>query len=138
MFNLEQLVNVTNWISNFDPQNINYVDLSLPGNLRKLDDFSKVAVKDYPKQNRVIDIARESIENLSSAGGTNTSFALQAKALAEQQMFKTFSNNRRRDRFISSSYQGAPLSNMNDKQLGGAYATQTPLVNQSMRYHDQP
>ena len=49
MFNLEQLVNVTNWISNFDPQNINYVDLSLPGNLRKLDDFSKVAVKDYPK-----------------------------------------------------------------------------------------
>ena len=120
MFNLEQIVNVTNWINDFDPQNINYVDLSLPRNLRKLDDFSKVAVKDYPKQNRVIDRARESLENISLAGGTSTSFAPQAKALAEMQMFQTFNNNRRRDRLMTSSYQGAPLSNMNDKLFGGA------------------
>ena len=62
MFNLEQIVNVTNWISDFNPQNINYMDLSLPGNLRKQDEFSRVAVKDYPKVKQVVDRARESVE----------------------------------------------------------------------------
>lgn len=62
MFAMEQIVNVVNWIHSFDPQNVNIDNLSLPKNLRTLDDYSKVALKDYPKQNRIISMARESIE----------------------------------------------------------------------------
>ena len=30
LFALEQIVNVMNWINDFNPQNVNYRDLSLP------------------------------------------------------------------------------------------------------------
>jgi len=35
------------------------MDLNLPDNLKTLDDYSRVAVKDYPKQNRMVEIPRE-------------------------------------------------------------------------------
>lgn len=59
MFALEQIVNVTNWIHDFNPQNVNFMDLNLPKNLRTLDDYSHVAVRDYPKQNRMVDISKD-------------------------------------------------------------------------------
>lgn len=62
VFTLEQIVNVTNWIHQFDPQNINYPDLVLPQNLKQLDSFARVALKDYPKQNRVISLTRNSLD----------------------------------------------------------------------------
>lgn len=67
MFAMEQIVNVVNWIHGFDPQNVNIDNMSLPRDLRTLNDYSKVAVKDYPKQNRVVNMARESID----AGNNN-------------------------------------------------------------------
>ena len=48
-FTMEQMVNVTNWIHEFNPQNVNFENLNLPENLRNLDDFSRTAVKDYPR-----------------------------------------------------------------------------------------
>ena len=63
MFALEQMVNVTNWIHEFNPQNINYMDLNLPGSLRTLDEHSRVATKDYPKQNRMMEYSRESVDD---------------------------------------------------------------------------
>jgi len=62
MFALEQIVNVTNWIHDFNPQNVNYENLNLPINLRTLDEYSRIALRDYPKQNRIINIARESVD----------------------------------------------------------------------------
>jgi hypothetical protein len=62
MFALEQIVNVTNWIHEFNPQNVNFENMSLPVNLRILDDYSKIALRDYPKQNRVINVPRESVD----------------------------------------------------------------------------
>ena len=50
-----------NWINDFNPQNVNYKDLSLPQNLRNLDEYSRVAAKDYPKNNRITEIQREQI-----------------------------------------------------------------------------
>ena len=79
MFALEQLVNVTNWIHDFNPQNVNFMDLNLPRNLRTLDDYSHVAVKDYPKPNRMVEISRDSIEVAS--GGGKSSFAVHVKSL---------------------------------------------------------
>ena len=50
-----------NWINDFNPQNVNYKDLSLPQNLRNLDEYSRVAARDYPKNNRITEIQREQI-----------------------------------------------------------------------------
>ena len=50
-----------NWINDFNPQNVNYKDLSLPQNLRNLDEYSRVAARDYPKNNRITEVQREQI-----------------------------------------------------------------------------
>jgi len=70
MFALEQMVNVTNWIHEFNPQNVNFENLTLPSNLRTLDDYSRIALRDYPRQNRVVNIAREAVDgkNIQAKG----------------------------------------------------------------------
>ena len=50
---LEQNVNVVNWIHHFDPQNVNLQDFKVPAKLRKLDNFSRNATRDYPKTSRL-------------------------------------------------------------------------------------
>lgn len=53
MFVLEQIVHVTNWVQNFDPQNISLPDLKLPTQLKGLENAGRNALKDFPKPNRV-------------------------------------------------------------------------------------
>ena len=45
-----------NWINDFNPQNVNYRDLSLPQNLRNLDEYSRFAAREYPKNNRITEV----------------------------------------------------------------------------------
>jgi hypothetical protein len=56
VFMLEQAVNVVNWINEFDPQNVNFKPLTLPTQLKELDDYSKTATNGFPKSRRLIEI----------------------------------------------------------------------------------
>ena len=49
MYILEQIVNVVNWVQDFDPQNVNMQDFSLPAQLRGLDNYARNATRDYPR-----------------------------------------------------------------------------------------
>ena len=108
MFTLEQMVNVTNWIHDFNPQNVNFMDLNLPGNLRTLDDYSRVALKEYPKHNRVVMGMQRNSTSIdvsnSQVANRDNSFNVQIKSV-------TASNaSRRRERGLTSSYQDGSLT----------------------------
>ena len=57
MYILQQAVNVCRWINDFDPQNVNIEDLVLPNELRNLNDHSKSLVLDFPKLDKVAEVA---------------------------------------------------------------------------------
>ena len=108
MFTLEQMVNVTNWIHDFNPQNVNFMDLNLPGNLRTLDDYSRVALKEYPKQNRVVMGMQRNSTSIdvseSQVANKDNLFNVQIKSV-------TASNaSRRRERGLTGSYQDGSLT----------------------------
>ena len=75
--------------------------MNLPSNLKTLDEYSHIAVKDYPKPNRIVEINREAVELASSfPGGGKSSFAVHVKSLTSQQSM------RKKDRFLTQSLQG--------------------------------
>lgn len=108
LFALEQLVNVTNWIHDFDPQNVNFMNMSLPANLKTLDEYSRVAVKDYPKPNRIVEVQRDTVDMVSNShtgggGGGMSSFTVHVKSIASQQAM------RKKDRVMTQSFQGGQV-----------------------------
>ena len=54
MYILEQAVNITNWVSQFDPQNFDKAAHSVPKSLQNLEVWARGALKQYPRPNRII------------------------------------------------------------------------------------
>ena len=42
-------MNVVNWVQDFDPQNVNMHDFTLPTQLRTLDSYARSATREFPK-----------------------------------------------------------------------------------------
>jgi hypothetical protein len=57
MYLLQQAVSVCRWVNEFDPQNVNIVDLYLPTDLKQLNDHSRTLVKEFPKLDTVAELA---------------------------------------------------------------------------------
>jgi hypothetical protein len=60
---MEQLVNVLNWVHDFNPQNVTYDHLMLPENLRALHEFSKTSGGEFPKTLKLRTMQRPSLES---------------------------------------------------------------------------
>lgn len=69
MYTLQQAVNVCRWINDFDPQNVNIVDLVLPQELKTLNDHSKSLVREFPKIDQVAELALRKFRARGGAGG---------------------------------------------------------------------
>ena len=54
-FILEQIINVCDWVRDFDPSNVNFVDMKLPQKLKGLDKYSNEVTKEYTRQNRLVE-----------------------------------------------------------------------------------
>ena len=69
MYLLQQGVNVCRWVSEFDPQNVNLVDLVLPSDLEQLNEYSHILVKEFPKLDTVAELALRKFKARGGAGG---------------------------------------------------------------------
>ena len=59
LYLLKQCANISKWIREFDPQNINYGSLKLPTSLKQLNDHAQSLIKEWPQ----IDLTAEFIYN---------------------------------------------------------------------------
>lgn len=69
MYLLQQGVNVCRWVSEFDPQNVNLVDLVLPSDLEQLNEYSHILIKEFPKLDTVAELALRKFKARGGAGG---------------------------------------------------------------------
>ncbi len=69
MYILQQGVNVCRWVNDFDPQNVNMVDLLLPNDLKPLNDHSKTLVNEFPKLDQVAELHLRKFKIRGAVGG---------------------------------------------------------------------
>ena len=128
MFILDQTINITNWVQNFDPSNVNLEDKRVPNGLRGLDNWARGALKDYPKPNR-IGSQNNSIDRTNSQDSTR-----QLNSGDEKSQFKvtirSLANKRRRQSNTTSSGfdpdkldQSSQIANTSIQGAAGLLAT---------------
>ena len=52
MYILQQSTKVLNWLSNFEPQNVNSNDLKLPSDLKKMSGYTKIVLNDLKEKDK--------------------------------------------------------------------------------------
>ena len=53
------MINVSDWVRDFNPQNVNFVDMKLPQNLKVLEKYSNEVTREYTRQNRLVEYKRD-------------------------------------------------------------------------------
>lgn len=72
MYVLNQSVKVMQWINLFDPQNVNIDDLTLPNELKQLNDYSKQLISEFPQSSNAANKIYKRLRQAQDHVGTDS------------------------------------------------------------------